>query len=154
MLEGLEVALADLKVAAPNVSLVNSVTGRVVESGGALDIDHWLRQVREPVEFSGCAKTLTQLGVGVVVNIGPDPGLGRTLSEAWPMSTETPSVLSTMVSPRGEGETPESDDGFVSAVAGVYEAGLEISFAGLFAGENRRRISIPTYPFQRRLYWI
>ena len=153
-LEGLEVALADLKVAAPNVSLVNSVTGRVVESGGALDVDHWLRQVREPVEIFGCAKTLAQLGVGLVVNIGPNPGLGRRLSEAWPMSTETPSVLSTLESPRGEGETPESDDGFVRAVAGAYEAGLEISFSGLFAGEARRRISIPTYPFQRRRYWI
>ena len=63
-------------------------------------------------------------------------------------------MLSTMVSPRGEGQTPESDDGFVRAVADAYEAGLEISFSGLFAGENRRRISIPTYPFQRRLYWI
>jgi acyl transferase domain-containing protein len=42
----------------------------------------------------------------------------------------------------------------VKAVAGAYEAGLGISFAGLFAGETRRRISLPSYPFQRRRHWI
>ncbi len=44
--------------------------------------------------------------------------------------------------------------GFVNAVAGAYEAGLPVSFAGLFAGEIRHRISIPDYPFQRRRHWF
>ena len=38
--------------------------------------------------------------------------------------------------------------GFVEAVAGAYEAGLEVAFVGLFAGEARRRISLPIYPFR------
>jgi acyl transferase domain-containing protein len=42
----------------------------------------------------------------------------------------------------------------VEGIAGAYEAGLEISFAGLFAGEARCRISLPAYPFQRRHHWI
>ena len=53
-----------------------------------------------------------------------------------------------------EAESPDSDDSFVKAVAGVYEAGLDISFTGLFAGESRRRVALPTYPFQRRRHWI
>jgi len=39
-------------------------------------------------------------------------------------------------------------------VARAYEAGLAIDFAGLFAGEERRRISLPGYPFQRQRYWF
>ena len=42
----------------------------------------------------------------------------------------------------------------VEAVAKEYEAGASVSFDGLFAGEERRRISVPGYPFQRRSYWI
>ena len=49
---------------------------------------------------------------------------------------------------------PEASPGFAAAVAGAYEAGVHIDFAGLFAGENRRRISLPGYPFQRRSFWI
>ena len=48
----------------------------------------------------------------------------------------------------------EADGGFLTAVASGYEAGVDISFAGLFAGEVRRRISLPGYPFQGRRHWI
>ena len=49
---------------------------------------------------------------------------------------------------------PEAPGDFAAAVAKAYEAGLEINFEGLFAGETRRRISLPGYPFERRRYWI
>ena len=42
---------------------------------------------------------------------------------------------------------------FARAVGGAYEAGLPVSFPGLFAGERRRRVALPTYPFQRERYW-
>ena len=48
----------------------------------------------------------------------------------------------------------QENDGFVKAVAGAYEAGLAVSFEGLFAGETRRRVLLPSYPFQRRRHWI
>jgi len=49
---------------------------------------------------------------------------------------------------------PAAAAGFAAAVAEAYEAGLDINFEGLFAGETRRRISLPGYPFERRRYWI
>ena len=49
---------------------------------------------------------------------------------------------------------PGTAGGFAAAVAAAYEAGLEIHFEGLFAGETRRRIALPGYPFERRRYWI
>ena len=51
---------------------------------------------------------------------------------------------------------PDSGNGlsFVAAAAKAYEEGLVVSFESLFAGEERRRISLPGYPFQRRSYWI
>ena len=49
---------------------------------------------------------------------------------------------------------PGATGGFAAAVGKAYEAGLEIHFKGLFAGETRRRIALPGYPFERRRYWI
>lgn len=46
------------------------------------------------------------------------------------------------------------EDGSMDAVAGAYNAGLALSFDGLFSGEERRRIELPGYPFQRERYWI
>ena len=49
---------------------------------------------------------------------------------------------------------PGAAGGFAASVAEAYEAGLGINFEGLFAGETRRRIALPGYPFERRRYWI
>ena len=54
----------------------------------------------------------------------------------------------------GDGPAAEDRNALVEAAAQDYEAGRTVAFAELFAGEKRRRISLPGYPFQRRRYWI
>ena len=147
---GAEEDLEGIEVASPSLSLVSSVTGQVMESGDALDGAYWQRQAREPVAFDRCVEALAELGVQVVVEIGPDAVLGPMVASAWSESADgagMPVVLSSL-------GTSQENDGFVAAVAGAYEAGLAVSFAGLFAGETRSRISLPSYPFQRRRHWI
>ncbi len=61
----LEMLLDEVTVAAPSVSLVSGVTGRVVDSVDTLDIDYWLREEQEPTATSECAESLARLGVGV-----------------------------------------------------------------------------------------
>ena len=146
-LDGLE----GVQIAPPSLAFVSSVTGRVMESGDALDEAYWQRQSSESVAFDRCVETLAELDVQVVVEIGPDEVLGPMVASAWPESangTGAPVVLSSLR------RDSQGDAGFVAAVAGAYEAGLTGSFAGLFAEETRSRISLPSYPFQRRRHWI
>ena len=117
-----------------------------MESLGEFDIDYWIGQARETVEFTGCAGSLARIGMDALVGIGLDGALVRTIDGTWPDPSLAPVVISSLEGP--------SDDGFVRAVARAYEGGLDIDFAGLFAGEVRRRISAPIYPFQRRRHWI
>lgn len=145
---GAEESLGNIAVAPPSVAFVSSVTGRLVESKDALNEAYWQRQAREPAAFDRCVEPLSDLGVQVAVEIGPRAVLGPTVASAWPGSAGSPVVLSSL-----RRDSP-GNDGFVSAVAGAYEAGLAVSFAGLFAGEARRRVSLPSYPFQRRRHWI
>ncbi len=153
-LEGLEAALAAVSPQVPSGSLVNGVTGRVVESADELGADYWRAQSRDPVEPGDCAKTLAQLGVDIVIEVGPDAALAPALCEAWPDSSDAPAVLSTLACPPAEAESSEPRDGFMNAVAAAYNAGLDFAFAGLFAGEDRRRVALPTYPFQRKRHWF
>ena len=152
--ESLKVTLADIKVSAPSISLLSNVTCRVVESVGELDIDYWARQRDDTIHCSDYARMLAEAEIDLLVGVGPHATLARTIGDTWPRPLEEPIVLSTIVNSADDGEAPTSDDGFIRAVAGAYEAGLEISFAGLFAGEVRRRISLPSYPFQRRTHWF
>ena len=144
----------------PSLTLVSTVSGRAVAPDELLDTAFWRRQAASESEaFDCCAETLAAAGVDVIVEVGPEAASATTLTTAWPKAdgnAATPVVLSSL------GRSPDRDappgssssGGFVGAVAGAYEAGLALSFAGLFAGETRRRVSLPEYPFERRRHWI
>ena len=155
-----ERALEGLAIAAPSVTLVSGLTGRVMDSDQVLDGTYWRHQAADdPSSLGGAAETLAALGVDVVIEIGPDAVLAPPLAEAWPKTAENvsvPTMLSTLRQSSGgeEAAAGHADGDFVEAVARAYEVGLGVSFAGLFAGETRRRISLPGYPFQRRRFWL
>jgi acyl transferase domain-containing protein len=54
----------------------------------------------------------------------------------------------------GPGPSLCSPAGLLDAVAQLWAAGSAVSWNAYFGGERRRRVSLPTYPFQRRRYWI
>ena len=158
-LKGLEVAFEDVEVSPPSLPMISGVTGRVIDSGNSLDGAYWSRQARASAELGICALTLAELGVDTVIELGPKAVMGPQMREAWPVpsdsgeSARTPLVIASM-SEQHAAEAPVQSEGFIDAVARAYEAGMSISFEGLFAGESRRRISLPTYPFQRRRHWV
>ena len=157
-LNGLEAAFADVAVSPPSLVLVSGVTGRVIDSSRPLDGAYWRRQVRETAAPSACASTLTEMEVDIVIGIGPDASFGHQVITEWPMQSEgeresrAPTLLASMLAPEDKG-SPDRIIHFAAA-AQTYEAGLALDFNGLFADESRRHISLPTYPFQRRRYWI
>ena len=153
-LDALEASLNGVAIEPPSLTLVSNLTGREVQPGETLDGAYWKRHAREPVAFAGGVRTLVDLGVDLVVEIGPNSVLAPMAVLAWPESAQTPApaVLSSLRPPSGN--EAAGDGTFVGAVAGAYAAGLPVRFAGLFAGETRRRVSVPGYPFQRQRHWI
>ena len=155
ILSGLEEALNGLQIKPPMLTVVSNLTGRAVEPGTVLDVEYWKRHAREAVAFASGVRSMAEQGVDVVVEIGPHDILGTMATLAWPSegASGPPPALASLRRPPRDGSSPEPESSFIDAVAQAYEAGLDISFEGLFAGEKRRRISLPSYPFQRERYW-
>ena len=164
-LDDLEAACAGTTFEIPKVPLVSSMTGLPLEPGATFDGAYWLRQAREPVAFRAAVETLAQLGVGALIEIGPNAVLGPMAELAWPGpdsgtnkagggALPSPLAITSLLRRSSKISRTESDQAFTAAVAKAYEAGLPVSLAGLFAGESRRRISVPGYPFQRERFWI
>ncbi|MDE3262171.1 MAG: beta-ketoacyl synthase N-terminal-like domain-containing protein [Acidobacteriota bacterium] len=151
----LEAVLDDREIGSPSVTLVSNLTGRPVGPGEALDGAYWRRHAREPVAFAQGVGALAELGVDVVVEIGPRPVLAPMVMSAWPAAAAAPApaVIASQRAPSGD-EASGGQAHFVKGVAEAYEAGLPVRFEGLFTGESRRRISLPGYPFQRERYWL
>ena len=146
-------------IGVPSIGLVSGATGRLVEPSDAPDWASRHRPACEPAPLERCADTLAGLGVEVIVEIAPLAVFGAKLARAWPSmanGSDGPLLIESLRRPPvvETGRAATSVTGFVDAVAEAWEAGLSVSFAGLFAGEMRRRIALPGYPFQRQRYWL
>ena len=102
---------------------------------------------------------MAEAGVDAGIEIGPQAVLEPALARAWPEPVDGSGEAAILASLEQSSEDERvrmtgADAGFTEAVALAYEAGLPISFAGLFAGETRSRISLTGYPFQHRRFWI
>ncbi len=159
-LADVETALTNVTIAPPSLALVSNATGQMLEAGSPMDATFWYHQFGQPAECRAGVAALASLEVEVVVEIGPDAVLGPQVCQVWPevsASAEVacaPVVLGSLHRTADKGSSVQREDGFVEAVAGAYEAGLPLSLAGMFVGETRRRIALPSYPFQRRRHWI
>ena len=151
-LDALETSLDQVTIRPPELTVVSNLTGQAVEDGQLLDGAYWRRHAREAVAFASGARTLADLGVDLILEIGPRSVLAPMAASAWPEAAPAPTVLSS-IRPAPSDEPPGTGS-FAEAVAAAYQAGLPIRFEGLFAGETRRRISVPGYPFQRERYWL
>ncbi len=147
MLGGLETAAKALSPQSPRRTLISNVTGRAVGSDMAMDAAYWRRHARQPVQFAKSVAALAEAGVDLVLEVGPHPVLSGMLSLCWPETGAPPASIASLL--RGS----EADQQVAAAMADLYAQGLEISFAALFAGETRRKLALPSYPFQRRRYW-
>ena len=114
--------------------------GTGCEAGGALDAEYW-RGLRDEEAPGEGVEALADLGVDAIVEIGPQLRLDSTVGDGAPL------VFTAAA-------TDSAADAFVDAVGRAYRAGLDVSLQGLFAGEERHRIALPGYPFQRRKHWI
>ena len=155
-LDDLEAVVDAIDAGAPQVTYVSSMTGQAWEPDSRLDGRYWRRQARAPVAFRACVETLAALGVDAVIEIGPDAVLGPTVATAWPQGAgpAEPVITSSMRRPSASKPDPADGSGFLDAVAAAYSAGIDLCFEGLFAGEDRRRVALPGYPFQHHRHWV
>ncbi|MYG93533.1 MAG: SDR family NAD(P)-dependent oxidoreductase [Acidimicrobiia bacterium] len=154
--DDVEALVPGIAIAAPSITLVSSMTSQLLEEGQTMDGEYWNRQIRQPVEYRRSVEVLAELEVEAVIEVGPGAVLAPMTVLSWPEQADSaePNVVSSMKRPSDRTPAPEDGCGFLDAVVGAYQAGLDISFEAQFGGETRRRISIPGYPFQRQRHWV
>ena len=130
---------------APQVTWVSTVTGQAVKSG-EIGADYWVRQVREPVQFAAAMETVSALGVEAYVEVGPGTtllGLGRRgfdgAERIW-----VPSLRAGR----------EDWEQMLEGLAQLWVAGVPVDWVAFDHEQPRRRVSLPTYPWQRETHWL
>jgi len=130
----------------PEVRLISSVTGQLVKREELSQASYWRRQVREPVRFQQAMETLHDQGFAVFLEVGPGTtlsGLGRHT-----VTAEGALWLPSLKPARGEWRQ------MLESLGRLYVRGAEVDWRGFDEPYARRRVPLPTYPFQRQRHWI
>ncbi|HWN69689.1 MAG TPA: type I polyketide synthase, partial [Haliangium sp.] len=148
--EGLRALLAGIRLRPMKIPFVSNVTGTWITEEQAMDPGYWARHLREPVLFARSAAELFQRKERVFLEVGP----GQTLASfvrRHPDRETGQLVVSTLGQSRGKGAAYAN---LLKVLGQFWLAGVTIDWRGFYAGQQRRRLPLPTYPFERLRYWI
>ncbi|MGQ4420489.1 acyltransferase domain-containing protein, partial [Streptomyces sp. SAS_269] len=146
MLEVFGEVAGTLTYAAPELALISSVTGESADPAELCTPGYWVRQVRETVRFADGVGTLAERGTVTALELGPD----AVLSAAGPESAGGHDIAFAPTMRRTTGE----EESIVAGLGRVHARGGRVDWAAFFEGRRPRRLSLPTYAFQRRRYWL
>ncbi|WP_233578925.1 type I polyketide synthase [Micromonospora sp. BL4] len=135
----------------PAVPFLSNVTGTWITAEQATDPAYWAAHLRQPVRFGDCVATLLAAGTWQLVECGP----GRQLASLARMQVAKAAPEQRTLTPLGSlpaaGESTGDLAALLGTVGALWSAGLPVR---VDADPAARRVPLPTYPFERRRYWI
>ena len=146
MLAEFEQVARQISYSPPQMAMIANVTGKVATQEVATP-EYWCRHVLSAVNFVGGMETLDRLGCQIFLECSVQPlllGMGRQcLPEAagvWlPSLRPGRSDWQQMLESLGE----------------LYARGVKVDWQGFDRDyPQRRKVSLPTYLFQRQRYWL
>ncbi len=152
ILKSFHAQVADVARHAPTIPWVSNVTGEWITSAQAMDPSYWTDHVRQTVRFADGIEMLCRAPERILLEVGP----GQTLCTLAQRQIDRRPVmaLASLRKPRN-GSVPEFEPSSVlDAVGNLWAAGVSIEWAGLYRSERPRRLPLPTYPFERRRFWV
>jgi len=153
VLPELTAVVRGLALAAPEVPYISNLTGTWITPEQATDPGYWARHLRQPVRFAAGVEELRRDSSRILLEVGPGRTLA-TMAGRHPARQLEQGGQPVIASLRHPGEEADDQETVLGALGRLWLAGLEIDWRGFAAGEARRRVPLPTYPFEHRRYWI
>ncbi|HEV7667183.1 MAG TPA: amino acid adenylation domain-containing protein [Thermoanaerobaculia bacterium] len=142
--------VATISLSPPGIPYISNVTGTWMTAADAADPQYWVRHLRQTVRFGDGIAELLADGERIFLEVGP----GQTLSTLVMQHPDRP-VGQTVLHSLRHPQDRQSDDVFLlQALAKLWLAGAAVNWKGFHSGARRRRLRLPTYPFERQLYWV
>jgi len=141
-------AIRSIRLHAPQIPCLSNVTGTWLTAEQATAPSYWATHLLQPVRFADNVATLLRDVQPVLLEVGPGQAL-TTLVRQHPAASGA-----TALSSLGRA-AEKSDDARAAATAlgRLWIAGAPVDWA-TWQGAGRRRVPLPTYPFERQRHWI
>ncbi|MBW4478283.1 MAG: acyltransferase domain-containing protein [Tolypothrix brevis GSE-NOS-MK-07-07A] len=140
-----EAVAKEVTYSQPQIPIISNLTGEKATSEIATS-GYWIDHIGQPVRFADSIQTLQQQGCKLFLEIAPKPiplEIGRQcLPED--VGLWLPSL------------NPDREDWqqMLSSLGQLYVKGVKVDWSEFDKDYPRRKVALPTYPFQRQRYWL
>jgi acyl transferase domain-containing protein/thioesterase domain-containing protein/acyl carrier protein len=153
ILESFLARMREVSLSPPLIPYLSNLTGTWMTDSDATDPEYWAKHLRSTVRFSDCVAQLLRVPDSVMIEVGP----GRTLASLARenignnKSTTSARIYSSL---RRSGESIADTSFLLGTLGQLWIGGQTVDWSALHAGQVPSRIGLPTYPFERKRFWI
>jgi amino acid adenylation domain-containing protein len=144
-----------VKLNAPRIPIISTVTAEWLKDEEAVSAKYWSDHLRATVRFAQAVKFAWSDADRVMLEVGP-----RTTATTLARQQSSDSKKQAAVPSLGDSAGSRSTAGgnelaqLLKAVGGLWQSGVLIDWSKFYEREERRRISMPTYAFERIRHWV
>ena len=150
ILEQFATEVARFRPRPPRLPYISNVTGSWITSEQATDPAWWAAHLRQPVRFADGLDRLLEDPDRILLEVGPGATL-TALARRHPRFTASRVAVVSLPQP---GEAGSETLSALAALGRLWAEGVVINWAAVQSAEPRRRVVLPTYPFERERFWI
>jgi amino acid adenylation domain-containing protein len=143
LMEPLTRIASRMRLSRPQIPYFSNVTGSWMSDQDATDPSYWARHVRSTVRFNDSLQEALKKPNSVLLEVGPGKVLSELVRRTYP---ETTTFASMAGEPCGRA--------LAQTVGRLWCEGIAIDWLKYYETEDRRRVPLPTYPFERQRYWV
>ena len=143
----------------PNIPFISSVTGKYITDEQATSADYWAQHLRKEVRFNDGLHTLLDREGAfgsyaeqrfILLEVGPSKVL-TTLAKQHAKKQSEDLVIATM---RHAFEEISDTRQLLKAMGRLWANNVDIDWEEFHSARQRYRVPLPTYPFERKPYWV
>ncbi|GKS69672.1 Acyl transferase domain-containing protein [Nitrosomonas sp. PY1] len=142
--------VAKLKLNPPAIRFFSNVSGDWITPQQATDAQYWGQHLRATVRFNDSLQQLLNQPDMILLEVGPGETLTK-LAQRHPSAQPQQLIVSSL--PHSS-QVQSIQQHLYRTLGKLWLHGVDIDWIGFYAQERRRRVSLPTYPFERKSYWI
>jgi acyl transferase domain-containing protein/acyl carrier protein len=136
----------------PAIPYVSNVTGRWISVEEAADPRYWAQHLRKTVRFAAGIEQLVNLDAPIFIEVGPGNTLSTFARHHKPGDEEQKRFTINLI--RHPRENGPDDRYLINKIGELWLYGAPIDWPAFYAREERKRLSLPIYPFEGKRFWI
>ncbi|WAC73175.1 amino acid adenylation domain-containing protein [Roseateles sp. SL47] len=146
--------MAGVELKAPQLPFLSNLSGEWITEQQTKDPDYWVRHLCNTVCFAQGVQKLKERQLEVFLELGPGHTLSNLVRRDAGAGAGQGAACSVIDSVPRQDDPASSLVTAMAALGRLWTVGYAVDWQAVYRDEPRSRVPLPTYPFERKRYWI